>query len=98
MNLAANYEQTPSSVSPLDHRTVSSLKPKCIALPECSRCVAFQFPCATGVLIKPLLLLDFDFYVHSFQLYSGVSLSIVSTPLLETPFLAIILPPLCKEL
>ena len=29
---------------------------------------------------------------------AGVFLSVVSTPLFETPFLAVIPPPLCKEL
>ena len=44
------------------------------------------------------LFLNFGLCVHSFQLYSGVLLPVVSTPLFETPFLAVIPPPLCKEL
>ena len=44
------------------------------------------------------LFLNFGLCVHSFQIYSEVLLPIVRTPLFETPFLDVILPPLCKEL
>ena len=44
------------------------------------------------------LFLNFGFCVHSFQIYSRILLPVVSTPLFETPFLVVILPPLYKEL
>ena len=49
-----------------------------ISLSLCYRCVDQT---------RPLLLLVFGFYVHSFQLYSGVLLPIVSIPLLKPPSL-----------
>ena len=67
------------------------LESECIALPECSRCDASQFPCVTGALIRLRLFLppDFGFFVHSFQLYSGVLLSVISIPLLKPPSFAL---------
>ena len=49
---ATNLSQNPSQLCSLAHRTVCHCKPICIALPECSRCDAFQIPCVTGALIR----------------------------------------------
>ena len=58
----------------------------------------FSFTVLQVWLSAKALFLNFGFCVHSFQIYSGVLLPVVNTPLFETPFLADILPPLCKEL
>ena len=89
--------RNPIKVSSLVQRTVCSVNFKCSTLPECSRCVAFQFHCVTGALIRQGLVPKFWFLCSLFSYLLRSLLPVVSTPLFETPFLADIPPPLWKR-